>query len=145
MTGFGERQVRLDCDVLQADGGTRTASITGGYVALYLAFEYLARHNLIEKIPLSRQVAAISCGLYEGAAVADLDYAEDSKAQTDANFVLTSGGGIVEIQATAEQEPFLPAQFDALMALATVATEGLFALQNQAIEAAVAARDGAAA
>ena len=144
MTEFGERQVRLDCDVLQADGGTRTASITGGYVALYLAFEYLARHNLIEKIPLSRQVAAISCGLYEGTAVADLDYAEDSKAQTDANFVLTSGGGIVEIQATAEQVPFLPAEFNALMALATAATEGLFVLQNQAIEAAVTARDGAA-
>jgi ribonuclease PH len=145
MKGFGERQVRLDCDVLQADGGTRTASITGGYVALYLAFEYLARHNLIKAIPLTRQVAAISCGLFKDTAVADLDYAEDSNAQTDANFVLTSGGGIVEIQATAEQDPFQPAEFDALMALATAATERLFTMQNDAIAAAVAARDGAAA
>ncbi|PPR20077.1 MAG: Ribonuclease PH, partial [Alphaproteobacteria bacterium MarineAlpha10_Bin3] len=106
MSGFGERQIRIDCDVLQADGGTRTAAITGGYVALYLAFRHMKSLNVIDAIPLADNVAAISCGLWEGQAVLDLDYAEDSTAQADANFVFTGTGGIVEIQATAEADPF---------------------------------------
>jgi len=143
LAGFGERQVRIDCDVLQADGGTRTASITGGFVALYLAFDYLARNRLIAALPLIGQVAAISCGLYKGEAVADLDYAEDSAADADANFVLTADGGIVEVQATAEGDPFSRELFDALLALAGAATAELFVLQRAAIAAATAARDGA--
>ncbi|MEE9209139.1 MAG: ribonuclease PH, partial [Kiloniellales bacterium] len=96
LTGFGERQIKVDCDVIQADGGTRTAAITGGYVALYLAFQHMLEVKAIKAIPLSDQVAAVSCGLYQGAAVLDLDYEEDSAARADANFVLTGGGGIVE-------------------------------------------------
>jgi len=133
LTGFGERQIRLDCDVIQADGGTRTAAITGSYVALYLAFEHLKRESLIERVPLSDQVAAISCGIYKDTLVADLDYAEDSNAQADANFVLTATGGIVEIQATAEERPFEVEQFNGLLELARAATTELFALQRAAL------------
>jgi ribonuclease PH len=106
LAGFGERAIRIDCDVLQADGGTRTAAVTGGYVALYLAFRHMAEIEAVEAIPLSGQIAAVSCGLYDGHAVLDLDYEEDSRAQADANFVMTGSGGIVEVQTTAEQEPF---------------------------------------
>ena len=130
MEGFGERQVRIDCDVLQADGGTRTAAITGGFVALHLAFQHLKRIGMVEKIPLADNVAAISCGLWEGEAVLDLDYAEDSTAQADANFVLTGAGGIVEVQGTAEGDPFSRAQFDALLSLATDGIEQLVAAQK---------------
>ncbi|MEE2689235.1 MAG: ribonuclease PH [Pseudomonadota bacterium] len=119
MEGFGERQIRIDCDVLQADGGTRTAAITGGFVALQLAFQHLQQIGAVESIPLNDHVAAISCGLWQNEAVLDLDYAEDSTAQADANFVLTGDGGIVEIQGTAERDPFSRDQFDALMSLAT--------------------------
>jgi ribonuclease PH len=133
MSGFGERQVRIDCDVLQADGGTRTAAITGGYVALYLAFQHMKSLNVIDAIPLSDNVAAISCGLWEGGVVLDLDYAEDSTAQADANFVFTGSGGIVEVQATAETEPFSQDQFDALMTLARKGVGELVTLQNQAL------------
>ena len=119
MEGFGERQIRIDCDVLQADGGTRTAAITGGFVALQLAFQHLQQIGAVESIPLNDHVAAISCGLWQNEAVLDLDYAEDSTAQADANFVLTGDGGIVEIQGTAERDPFSRNQFDALMSLAT--------------------------
>ena len=133
LTGFGERQIRLDCDVIQADGGTRTAAITGSYVALYLAFEHLKRESLIERVPLSDQVAAISCGIYQDTLVADLDYAEDSNAQADANFVLTATGGIVEIQATAEERPFEVEQFNGLLELARAATTELFVLQRAAL------------
>ena len=115
---IGERQIQVDCDVLLADGGTRTASITGGYVALHLCFQNMLDKGLIEEMPLTDQVAAISCGLYNGTAVADLDYAEDSNAETDANFVLTGNGGIVEIQGTAEKEPFSEAQFGEMLTLA---------------------------
>ena len=133
MSGFGERQIRIDCDVLQADGGTRTAAITGGYVALYLAFRHMKSLNVIDAIPLADNVAAISCGLWEGQAVLDLDYAEDSTAQADANFVFTGTGGIVEIQATAEADPFSQDRFDALTALARKGVRDLVALQNQAL------------
>lgn len=113
-----EYQIRVDCDVLQADGGTRTAAITGGYVALYQACQHLMDIGVIEKIPLVDQVAAVSCGLYRGQAVLDLDYAEDSTAEADANFVLTGNGGIVEVQATAEEFAFRDDQFQTLLALA---------------------------
>jgi|TARA_B100000519_G_scaffold199461_2_gene210723 ribonuclease PH len=133
MDGFGERQVRVDCDVLQADGGTRTAAITGGFVALHLAFQHLRRIGVIEMIPLMDQVAAISCGLWNGEAVLDLDYAEDSTAQADANFVLTGTGGIVEIQGTAEGDPFSHKQFDALLKLATTGIAQLVEAQKAAL------------
>ena len=133
LDGFGERQIRVDCDVIQADGGTRTAGITGGYVALYLAFQHMRSLDAIEEIPLSDSVAAISCGLWEGAPVLDLDYAEDSTAQADANFVFTGTGGIVEVQGTAEGDPFSHDQFLALMDLARKGVDELKALQNSAL------------
>ena len=145
LDGFGERQIRLDCDVIQADGGTRTAAVTGSQVALHLAFDYLARHGLIERVPLADRVAAVSCGLYRGAPVVDLDYAEDSNAEADANFVITARGRLVEVQATAEEAPFDRGRFDALLDLAAASCARLCALQNAAIEAAVRERDGAAA
>jgi ribonuclease PH len=133
LTGFGERQIKLDCDVIQADGGTRTAAITGSYVALYLCFQHMHRFGAVKRIPLREEVAAISCGLYEGTAVLDLDYAEDSNAQADANFVLTAGGGIVEVQATAEQGPFTRAQYDRLLELAEVGVQRLVGAQRAAL------------
>jgi ribonuclease PH len=133
LSGFGERQIRIDCDVLQADGGTRTAAVTGGYVALYLAFRHLKEIGALTTVPLTDQVGAVSCGICESQAVVDLDYAEDSTAQTDANFVLTSKGGIVEVQATAEQEPFTRAEFDALYELAAAGIRELTALQRQVL------------
>ncbi len=133
LAAVGERQVKIDCDVLQADGGTRTASITGGYVALHCAFAGLVEQGILPAMPLIDQVAAVSCGLYQGTAVCDLDYAEDSNAQADANFVLTAKGGIVEIQGTAEHEPFSHGQFSELFALATDAVAELAALQRQAL------------
>lgn len=134
LDGFGERQVKVDCDVLQADGGTRTTSITGGFVALKMAFMHIRRMGAIDHIPLTDNVAAISCGLYQGVPVLDLDYDEDSSAQADANFVLTGSGGIVEVQGTAEQEPFSQEAFDALMTLARSGTETLAGIQNAALE-----------
>ena len=133
LAAVGERQVKIDCDVLQADGGTRTASITGGYVALHCAFAGLVEQGILPAMPLIDQVAAVSCGLYQGTAVCDLDYAEDSNAQADANFVLTAKGGIVEIQGTAEHEPFSHGQFSELFALAKDAVAELAALQRQAL------------
>jgi len=133
LSGFGERQIRIDCDVLQADGGTRTAAVTGAYVALYLAFRHMKEIGALTAIPLTDQVAAVSCGIWEGQAVLDLDYAEDSTAQADANFVLTSRGGIVEVQMTAEQEPFPRVQFDALFELAEVGIRELAGLQRRAL------------
>ena len=131
--GFGERSIRIDCDVLQADGGTRTAAITGSYVALHLAFAHMAEIGAIESVPLSDQVAAVSCGLYQGVAVLDLNYEEDSNVQADANFVLTGGGGIVEIQTTAEHEAFSRAEFDQLLNLAEQGARDLSALQRQVL------------
>src|SRR5690606_33230338 len=133
LTRIGERQIRVDCDVLQADGGTRTAAITGAWVALYQAFQYMLREGLIEEVPLTDHVAAVSCGLYEGHPVLDLDYAEDSAAQADANFVLTGHGGIVEIQGTAEQSPFSREEFESLLRLAEIGVRQLVAAQKQAL------------
>jgi ribonuclease PH len=120
LTRLGERQIRIDCDVLQADGGTRTAAVTGSYVALHQACERLVSAGLLPGLPLRDSVAAISCGVVAGSAVLDLDYAEDSRAETDANFVLTGAGGIVEIQATAEGAPFDDRLFAEMMQLARV-------------------------
>ena len=130
---MGECTVTLDCDVLNADGGTRCASITGAWVAMTLAFRHLEANRVIARSPITGQVAAVSCGLVGGAALLDLDYAEDSNADADANFVLTEGGGIVEIQGTAEKAPFSEAQFNELMRLARHGTEALYAAQRAAL------------
>ena len=132
---LGEMQIKVDCDVIQADGGTRTAAITGGYVALGLALKFLMKSGKLKENPLTDSVAAISCGLYNGAAVLDLDYAEDSNAQADANFVLTGTGGIVEIQGTAEHAPFSEAQFNELLSLARAGIAKLTDLQKKALGA----------
>jgi ribonuclease PH len=132
---LGEATITLDCDVLNADGGTRCAAITGAWVALSLALRHMQRMNVLKTLPLTGQVAAVSCGLVAGQAVLDLDYAEDSSADADANFVLTDGGGIVEIQGTAEKAPFSEAQFSELMALAKAGTARLFAAQRAALDA----------
>jgi ribonuclease PH len=133
LKALGERQIRLDCDVLQADGGTRTAAITGSYVALHMALGKLVKAGALKAIPLNDQVAAISCGIFNGVPVLDLDYAEDSTAMTDANFVLTGSGHFVEIQSTAEQTPFDKAQFDSLLALAQKGIGELATLQRAAL------------
>ena len=127
---LGERQVRVDCDVIQADGGTRTASITGAYVAMYLAMQHMVDVKLCEQMPIIDSVAAISCGIYQGIPVLDLDYAEDSSADTDANFVMTGKGGVIEIQGTAEQEPFSEAEFFTLFDLAKAGCADLTRIQN---------------
>ena len=118
LDALGEIQVKVDCDVIQADGGTRTASITGAFVALHRAFEHCRKLGVIDTIPLVEPVAAVSCGIFDGTPVLDLDYAEDSDAGTDANFVLTESGGIVEIQATAEKTAFSEADYAELFRLA---------------------------
>ncbi len=133
LSGFGERQIKIDCDVIQADGGTRTAAITGGYVALHLAFQHMLEVGALAAIPLSDQIAGVSCGIYQGHQILDLDYEEDSAAQADANFVLTGAGAIVEIQMTAEAEPFSRDRFDAMLGLATGGIAELTALQRQAL------------
>ena len=131
---LGERQVRIDCDVIQADGGTRTAAITGGYIALYLALKTLVSKQVLPRVPLSDQVAAISCGIYKGYPVLDLDYSEDSSAEADCNFVLTGAGGIIEIQATAEKEPFSSSVFDELTDLAKCGIAELVRLQKTVLD-----------
>ncbi|MCE3233079.1 MAG: rph [Rickettsiaceae bacterium] len=131
---LGERQIIIDCDVIQADGGTRTASITGGYVALHMAITKLFDKGLIRKHAIISDMAAISCGIYQGEAVADLDYAEDSNAQADANFVMTGNGRIIEIQGTAEDEPFEEEQFFKMMQLAKDGIKQLVELQRRALE-----------
>lgn len=133
LTAINEMQIRLDCDVIQADGGSRTASITGAYVALHRAFAKLKDLGLIKAMPFKGQVAAVSCGIVDGAAVLDLDYAEDSTASTDANFVLADSGALVEVQATAEAEPLADAQYAALLALARQGSAELMALQRKAL------------
>jgi len=130
---LGERQIRVDCDVIQADGGTRTASITGSYVALHRAFSGLVSQGLIANLPLTDSVAAISCGIHDGTPVLDLDYVEDSSAETDANFVLTGGGKIIEIQATAEGAPFGEEEFAAMLRLARTGIAELTRLQIAAL------------
>src|SRR5688572_22305184 len=131
--GMGELQIKVDCDVIQADGGTRTAAITGSYVALHLAFQHLVRIGKLKTVPLTDSVAGISAGIYQGAAVLDLDYAEDSTAQADSNFVLTGSGGIVEVQGTAEDKPFSQEQFLELLTLAQKGIAELTALQKAAL------------
>ncbi len=133
LAGFGERQIKIDCDVIQADGGTRTAAITGGYVALHLAFAHMLDVGAIPAVPLSDLVAAVSCGIYQDAQILDLDYEEDAGAQADANFVLTGAGDIVEIQMTAEEEPFSRVRFDAMLVLAATGIQELTRLQRQAL------------
>jgi ribonuclease PH len=131
---LGEITITLDCDVLNADGGTRCASITGAYVALAFALRTLRAKNVLKSDPLIGQVAAVSCGIFAGTAVLDLDYAEDSAADADANFILTAAGGIIEIQATAEKTAFDDAAFAKLMALAKRGTSALFERQNEALK-----------
>ncbi|MAF98166.1 MAG: ribonuclease PH [Micavibrio sp.] len=133
MEKLGERQIRIDCDVIQADGGTRTASITGGFVAMHLAMQHLVNVGLLKEVPVTDMVSAISCGIYEGDAVLDLDYDEDSSADTDANFVITGKGGICEIQGTAENEPFSEAEFLKLLEFAKKGCSELTAIQKQAL------------
>ena len=130
LAALGERQITVDCDVLQADGGTRTAAITGAWIALHDAVAWMGARNMVKTGVLRDHVAAVSCGLYGGEAVLDLDYAEDSEADADANFVMTGVGGIVEVQGTAETQAFSQEQFDALMALARRGIEQLVALQK---------------
>ncbi len=133
LVALGERQITLDCDVLQADGGTRTASITGAWVALHDCLKGMEARGMFKTFPLKDHVAAISCGIHEGKAVLDLDYVEDSGAGTDANFVMTGRGGIVEIQGTAEGEPFSEAMLHDLLALAKQGIGDLVALQKLAV------------
>ncbi|MEW5962125.1 MAG: ribonuclease PH [Pseudomonadota bacterium] len=130
LTKLGERQITVDCDVIQADGGTRTASITGAWVALHDCIQWMKLRDMVKDGVLRDQVAAISCGLYGGKPVLDLDYAEDSNADADANFVMTGAGGIVEVQGTAETVPFSQASFDELMALAKKGIGELVELQK---------------
>ncbi len=134
LKALGERQIIIDCDVIEADGGTRCASITGGYVALALALKALQKKGVLKANPLIGQVAAVSCGIYNGHAVLDLDYAEDSTAGMDANFVLTADGKIVEIQCTAEEAPVTDKDFAALYKLAKKGIKQLAAAQTRAIE-----------
>ena len=133
VAAMGERQIVLDCDVIQADGGTRTAAITGAFVALHKCFELMKRDQLIKTIPLKDHIAAISCGIHNGVSVLDLDYDEDSTAGTDANFVMTGKGNLVEVQGTAEGEPFSEASFLELMALARGGISSLVDMQRKAI------------
>lgn len=133
LAALGERTVTIDCDVLQADGGTRTAAITGAFVALHLACRRLVDLGLLKAIPLTDQVAAVSCGICDGISVLDLDYQEDSAADADANFVFTGSGAIVEVQGTAEQKPFSEAQLMELVSLARAGIGELVALQRQAL------------
>jgi len=134
LTALGERQITIDCDVLQADGGTRTAAITGGYVALAQCVRFMEKTGLVKNPILKDQVAAISCGIVKGEAVLDLDYDEDSTAETDANFVLTGSGGLVEIQATAEGAPFSEEQLTQLLRLARKGIGELVELQKQVLK-----------
>jgi ribonuclease PH len=133
LVALGERQITLDCDVLQADGGTRTASITGAWIALHDCLKGMEARGMFKTFPLKDHVAAISCGIHGGEAVLDLDYVEDSSAGTDANFVMTGAGGIVEIQGTAEGEPFSEAMLHDLLGLAKQGISDLVTLQKQAV------------
>lgn len=137
LADLGERQIKIDCDVLQADGGTRTAAISGAWVALWWACQNLLTQKLITTHPLAVQVAAVSCGIYQGITVLDLDYAEDSAAETDGNFILTNQNGIIEIQATAEKTPFNDDEFLAMLRLARLGVAEIFALQRAAIAPAI--------
>jgi ribonuclease PH len=134
LKALGERQISLDCDVIQADGGTRTAAITGAWVALRLAVNYLLEEGVLKTDPIQGQVAAVSCGVFKDTPVLDLDYEEDSSAEADSNFVLTGVGDIVEIQATGEKRGFTRAEFETLFGLAEKGINELFTIQRAAIE-----------
>ncbi len=133
LVGLGERQITLDCDVIQADGGTRTAAITGAWIALYDCLAWMKSRSMLKEIPLKEHVAAVSCGIYKGTPVLDLDYAEDSQAETDANFVMTGSGGIIEIQGTAEKTPFSQDELLQLLSLARSGIDKLVGLQKLAV------------
>jgi ribonuclease PH len=133
LVALGERQITIDCDVIQADGGTRTASITGAWVALNDCLSWMSARNMLQKPVLRDHVAAVSCGVYQNVAVLDLDYAEDSEAETDANFVMTGSGNIIEIQATAEKTAFSEDQLMSLLALARKGITRLVDLQKLAV------------
>jgi ribonuclease PH len=133
MKALGERSVMLDCDVIQADGGTRTASISGAYVALAIAMERLVAKGKLKKNPLYGQVAAVSVGIYSGTPVLDLDYAEDSEAETDMNIVMNEAGRFIEVQGTAEGHAFTDDEFSAMLGLARTGIEGIITVQNEAI------------
>ncbi|WP_039458514.1 ribonuclease PH [Candidatus Jidaibacter acanthamoebae] len=128
-----ERQIIIDCDVINADGGTRTAAITGGYIALYLACKKLLEDRIISKMPITSMISAVSCGIVDGVHLLDLDYFEDSSAEVDANFILTNDNKIIEIQATAEQKSYTQEDFLRMLELARVGTNQLFELQKQAL------------
>ena len=130
---LAEFQIKVDCDVIQADGGTRTASITGAWVALYQAINFLLKSGKLSENPIIDQVAAISCGICENQELIDLDYEEDSSAETDGNFVMTLNNGIVEIQTTAEEKPFNKEQFKKLLNLAEIGTKNIFKIQKEAL------------
>jgi len=130
---LGERQIIIDCDVINADGGTRTAAITGSYVALYLAITSLMKKRILKVNPLITGIAAISCGIYKGEAILDLDYLEDSDAEVDSNFVFASDGNLIEVQGAAEKKPFSEEQFLAMLKLAKSGVSELFKLQNQVL------------
>jgi ribonuclease PH len=133
LSALGERQIVIDCDVIQADGGTRTASITGGFIALAQCIAFMKKTGMVTKPAIKDHVAAVSCGIWQGTPVLDLDYAEDSSAETDANFVLTGAGGLVEIQGTAEGAPFSEEELAALVRLARKGIGELIALQKQVL------------
>lgn len=133
LEALGECQIRVDCDVIQADGGTRTASISGGYVALYQCLQKMVADGTIESIPIIHEVAAISCGVYKGTPVLDLDYDEDSSAETDANFVMTASGKIIEVQGTAEEEPFSEEELLRMMRLARFGVDQITKMQRKTL------------
>ena len=133
LEALGERQITIDCDVIQADGGTRTAAITGAWIALHDCLAWMKARSMVMGSPLKEHVAAVSCGIFKGEPVLDLDYAEDSEAATDMNFVMTGAGGIIEIQGTAEKTPFSEAELAALMVLAKKGTARLIELQKLAV------------
>jgi len=133
LQGMGERQIMIDCDVIQADGGTRTASITGAWIALHDCLKWMRARSMIKDMPLKDHVAAVSCGIFQKTPVLDLDYAEDSAAETDANFVITGAGGLVEVQATAEGAVFSETELTSLLSLARIGIDQLVQLQKQVI------------
>jgi ribonuclease PH len=135
LQALGERQITLDCDVIQADGGTRTASITGAWVALHDCLKWMRDRSMIKDMPIKDHVAAVSCGIFNGVPVLDLDYDEDSNAHTDGNFVITGSGGLVEVQATAEGAVFSEEELTKLLGLARKGVSELVALQKQALTA----------
>jgi ribonuclease PH len=130
---LGDRTITLDCDVIQADGGTRTAAVTGAWVALAKACSYLVEEKVIKENPITGQVAAVSCGVFEGTAVLDIDYAEDSNAEVDCNFVMAGDGRMIEVQATGEQRPFSEAEFMDMLRLAKLGCARLFEAQQRAL------------